>query len=180
MREGGQAKGINHKAECRTRIEQAMRDAGDERLTRAEDRRTEELVRRAPEPDNVVAPAAGPQGEEREEEPQQEVPVVQEVPVQPVEATDDSAMIDFLGTHVPAIALPAATALYELFLVHGTSTSEAAANIVELYSPPRVTKELSSKPMLPLAAGSAFDLRRGADGRSWDFTKVRDRVAVFR
>jgi hypothetical protein len=102
--------------------------------------------------------------------------VVQEVPVD----VDADAMIDFLGAHVPAIALPAATELYELFLVHGTSTSEAAAKIVELYSPPRVTKELGSMPTLPLAPGSTFDLRRGVDGRSWDFTKACDRAAALR
>ncbi len=93
---------------------------------------------------------------------------------------DADAMIDFLGVHVPAIALPAATALYEVFLVHGAPVREARAKTVELYSPPRVTKELSSMPTFPLAAGSTFDLRRGVDGRSWDFTKAGDRAAELR
>ena len=103
--------------------------------------------------------------------------MLQEVPV---EMADADAMIDFLGAHVPAIALPAATELYELFLVHGTPARAARAKIIELYSPPRVTKELSRMPMLPLAAGSTFDLRREVDGKSWDFTKACDRAAVFR
>jgi hypothetical protein len=183
-REGNQAQGINHKPECRTRIELAMQDAGDERLTRAEGRRTEDMVRRFPEPPPLAVAAAEAQGEERADGPQQaedddawrRLLVGPEVPVE----VDADAMIDFLGTHVPALALPAATTLYELFLVHGSSASAAAAKIVELYSPPRVTKELSSMPMLPLSAGSTFDLRRGADGRSWDFTKASDRAAALR
>jgi len=172
-REGHQAQGINHKPECRARIEHAMQDAGDERLTRAEDRRTKDMVRRFPEPPPLVAPAAEAQGEESVEGPQQEAPVV-EVPV------DADSMIDFLGAHVPVIALPAATVLYELFLVQGTPAREATAKIVELYSAPRVTKELISMPTFPLAAGSTFDLRRGADGKSWDFTQACDRAAALR
>ncbi len=43
-REGHAAQGINHKPECRTRIEHAMKDTGDARLTRAEDRRPENMV----------------------------------------------------------------------------------------------------------------------------------------
>ncbi len=35
-------------------------------------------------------------------------------------------------------------------------------------------------PVVPLGAGSTVDLRQGADGKRWNFTKACDRAAVFR
>jgi hypothetical protein len=47
MREGRRAQGVKHRDECRLRLEQAMRDAEDPRLDRAEARVMNELERRA-------------------------------------------------------------------------------------------------------------------------------------
>ena len=60
-------------------------------------------------------------------------------------------------------------------LVHGASAAQAQKKVVELYAPPRLTKELGKTPKLSLSAGSTFDLREGRDGRRWDFTKEEDR-----
>ena len=68
MREGQPARGIRHTLACRTRVEAAMADAGDERLQQAHQRQNEELVRRfeaadaaraAPEPAPVAPPLPG-------------------------------------------------------------------------------------------------------------------------
>ncbi len=47
MREGRRSQGVKHRDECRNRVEQALRDAGDPRLDRAEARVMDELGRRA-------------------------------------------------------------------------------------------------------------------------------------
>jgi hypothetical protein len=47
MREGRRAQGVKHQDACRDRVEQALRDAGDPRLDRAEARVLDELERRA-------------------------------------------------------------------------------------------------------------------------------------
>ncbi len=62
MREGRKSQGIKHRDECRNRVEQAMRDADDPRLHRAEHRALDELERRAAEDE---PPAAGASDEER-------------------------------------------------------------------------------------------------------------------
>ncbi len=65
MREGRRAQGIKHQDACRDRVEQALRDAGDPRLDRAEARVMEELGRRAagvealPPPAGVEVPPRG-------------------------------------------------------------------------------------------------------------------------
>ena len=75
-----------------------------------------------------------------------------------------------------------ATRLYELFLTLGASPGDARFKVVELYSPPRVTKVLGKLPHLSMemSAGSTFDLRVDKDGRSWDFLKVMDRRRAWR
>ena len=47
--------------------------------------------------------------------------------------------------------------------------------MTELFSPPRVTADIQPLPVLNLVAGSTFDLRMDAQGRSWDFLVKRDR-----
>ena len=68
---------------------------------------------------------------------------------------DDDAMMQVTLSELQAedfIELPAempksakieATNLAELFMVHGVDAKRARAKVVELYSPPRVTKELT-------------------------------------
>merc|ERR1711940_161138 len=67
MRDGQPARGVRHTLACRTRVEAAMEDAGDERLQQAHQRQHEELARRleaseaarAPEPAPVAQPRLG-------------------------------------------------------------------------------------------------------------------------
>jgi hypothetical protein len=65
--------------------------------------------------------------------------------------------------------------MYELFLIHGASAGEARKKVTELFSPPRVSAEIQRIPILNLVAGSTFDLRMDAQGRSWDFLVKGDR-----
>ena len=71
-----------------------------------------------------------------------------------------------------------ATEIWELFLVHGVKPEVAGAKIVELYSRPRVTKQLSKFRYKGLEIGSTFDIRPDADGNSFDLTKARHRAIV--
>merc|ERR1712026_208956 len=72
MRDGLPARRIRHTVACRSRVEAAMADAGDERLQQAHDRQNQELARRleaagaarAPPPAPVapLLPDVGPAG----------------------------------------------------------------------------------------------------------------------
>jgi hypothetical protein len=66
MREGRRAQGVKHQDECRNRVEQALRDAGDVRLDRAERRVIDELERRAEAAPlaEAAAEAVAPAGED--------------------------------------------------------------------------------------------------------------------
>ena len=188
MREGRSATGPHH-AGCRDRIEKAMREAGDDRVTKADERITEELYRRSVpmlrddvdaaavagthDHDSGGAASSGNAAAAANAEPQQP----QSESMQ-VEVSEPAEMIDFLGRSVPPAVAREATSLYECLLVHGASAAQAQSKIVELYSPPRVTEELGKMPRLSLSAGSTFDLREGRDGRAWDFTKEADRRAA--
>ena len=68
------------------------------------------------------------------------------------------------------------TQLYELFLLHGVSPSLAHVKVTELFSPPRVTKELRMMPHLGLDCGTTFDLEKDEHGVQWDFLKADDRA----
>ena len=58
VRQGHRAQGIHHTRECRIRIEQALRDAGDPRVERAEHRHAEAALAAAAATAPVMAPAA--------------------------------------------------------------------------------------------------------------------------
>jgi hypothetical protein len=58
----------------------------------------------------------------------------------------------------------------------GADSGTAKAKVAELYSPPRVTEQISSLPHVALEPGLTFDLRMGKDGKSWDFRKEADRA----
>ncbi len=58
MRNGHKSQGVKHHDACRLRVEQAMRDAANPRLQRAEDRQLGELERRAAAGAAVWAPPA--------------------------------------------------------------------------------------------------------------------------
>ena len=54
--------------------------------------------------------------------------------------------------------------LYEIVLVSGVPRSDALAKVSELFSPPRVTKELRTLPKLHSKSGTTFDLEKDAFG----------------
>ena len=85
---------------------------------------------------------------------------------------DAEDVIDF---EAPEPVRREATSLYELMLVHGADPEAARRRIVELYSPPRVTRQLPRVRSLHLAAGSTFDLIADSEGRAWNFLLVADR-----
>ena len=88
---------------------------------------------------------------------------------------DPSDEVDYMFQNWDRKDAREATRLYELFLVSGADLGVAKCKIAELYSPPRVTKELERMPHLPLSPGTTFDLRGDSSGRRWDFLKESDR-----
>ena len=81
---------------------------------------------------------------------------------------------------LPDVVAREATQLYELLLAYGAAPGDARHKVTELYSPPRVTAMVGRLPRLGLLPGSTFDLRVGADGRTWDFRRRADRAAARR
>jgi hypothetical protein len=73
--------------------------------------------------------------------------------------------LDVLPPNVPDAVRAEATMLLELLLVHGVGADAAKAKVAELFSPPRVTKELKKVRSLHLAPGSTFDLVADASGQ---------------
>merc|ERR1712016_181068 len=65
-----------------------------------------------------------------------------------------------------------------MFLVTGADPLLAIRKVVELYSPPRVTKRLQELKIRGLAVGSTFDLRPNRFGDSYDLTQAVDRAKV--
>ena len=65
-------------------------------------------------------------------------------------------------------------------MVHGVGAEAAKAKVAELYSPPRVTKELRKVRSMNLAAGSTFDMVADSAGRMWDFRRAEDRARARR
>jgi hypothetical protein len=77
----------------------------------------------------------------------------------------------------PDLAEPQeAGTLDELLLTMGAEPGIAKAKVAELYSPPRVTEQISRLPHVALEPGLTFDLRMGRDGKSWDLRKEADRA----
>ena len=93
-----------------------------------------------------------------------------------VEDDDDAFLMGALAAEGVTLCFDRQTAreansIYEMLLVHGVSRGDAAAKVAELYSPPRVTAELSCLPNMSLVGGPTFDLRKGANGVAWDFRR---------
>jgi hypothetical protein len=114
MREGRKAHGVKHVDECRIRVEQCLRDAGDPRLDRAERRVLDELERRAA---GEEPPAALPAEAVAEE-------VAPEAPATPVAAAadeqdlrrepDDERLVDASGDAVMRVGPGAAASSTEV------------------------------------------------------------------
>jgi hypothetical protein len=188
MREGRKSQGIKHGDQCRLRVEQAMRDAENPRLHRAEGRVLGELERRAALP--------APEAAEAAEAPEAEASAP-EAPATPVvhDDADDDDMFDGADDEVMRLR-PAKRVHFELDTAAASASSLATLNIrakgqtlavrpaavAELYSPPRVTAALP-RPSAPgwsgLVAGSTFDLRADEAGIAWDFTKPHDRKRAW-
>eukprot|EP00969_Alexandrium_andersonii_P212813 9397014-Alexandrium_andersonii.AAC.1 len=66
-----------------------------------------------------------------------------------------------------------------LFAIHGCELREATLKVVELYSPPRATRELKSRSLgrrYPLfGPGATFDLQVNEEGVAYDFLQARGR-----
>merc|ERR1712026_457014 len=60
MRGGQPARGIRHTVACRSRVEAAMADAGDERLQQAHDRQHPEIARHMEAAGAACAPPPAP------------------------------------------------------------------------------------------------------------------------
>ena len=71
-----------------------------------------------------------------------------------------------------------ATRIYEMFLVSGLNAGAATRKIVELFSPPRVTRRLEQMRLKGLEVGGTFDLRPNKHGDSYDLSNPRDRGDV--
>ena len=96
----------------------------------------------------------------------------------------DEELIANLGTALradPTVETPARTAsearsILMTLLALGASHSEAKSALVEMYSPPRVTKRLQEFKYRGLNVGTTFDLRPNGHGQRFDFTKAVDRA----
>ncbi len=249
VREGSRAQGVAHREECRARVEQCLRDAGDPRIGRAEVRRTAAAVASAaaavaaqpvqmaaaaaaPHPEIVPAPAvvasdgraalppapallpqsvpdddwsdlarrlqarraaasaaeptasaagAAAEGEMEDAADADRVTLSDGMQVGRV-ALEELTAGDFIGglEEAPEKIRAAATTLAELLMIYGVDAEVAKAKVVELYSPPRVTKELGRVRSLHLTAGSTFDLVVDASGKVWNFLLAEDRARCRR
>ena len=69
-----------------------------------------------------------------------------------------------------------------LYALNGVPDAPAARAVVELYSPPRVTKELEKLrqrvPGTQLVPGATFDLEEDERGQSYDVLKKEDRARI--
>jgi hypothetical protein len=159
MREGRRSHGVRHRDECRKRVEQALRDAGDARLERAERRVLDEFERRAvdeaPPPEAGGAPPGDPGVGQAE---------VMEAPATPVVPSEDE--MDAEGDAVMRLE---------------------QARVTELYSPPRVTTTLprwglvagSTFDLHADEAGVAWDFTRPQDRkRAWERIRAEEPFLV--
>jgi hypothetical protein len=172
MRNGLKSQGVKHLNACRLRVEQAMRDAANPRLQRAEDRQLGELERRA-----AAAPPAAAAA------PPAAAPPRAEVPAWRLELENRGARM----AAPPAPATPDAGGNDMENLVDENGDAAMAvlkaspAAVAELYSPPRVTATLPREVngRSGLVAGSTFDLHADAAGVRWDFAKPQDRKRAW-
>jgi len=193
MRERKKAQGIRHSPECRTRVEERMREERDQRLTRAEERKNEyvaeAMVESLPEHERrggeggAQAPASSSSSSSSSST--SNLPAGEAVTVEEGDAMQTDAMQVMLGSllrsnkHIEKVdkELPVAMGLYELLLTSGMDNQEAIGKIAEIYSPSRVGAA-AKKLGFNLGENKAFDLIEDENGRSWNFTRRdhRDKV----
>ena len=91
---------------------------------------------------------------------------------------ESDPMLDALIASMPGKLAESATAVKNLFIISGCPARAAQRRVVELFSPPRVTRELGSWGMTracpSLTAGSTFDLHADKDGNVYDFLNASD------
>ena len=92
-------------------------------------------------------------------------------------AEDRASLIQLLQHHPHMEAetweeekIKCATQIFEMFLVSGLNSLAATNKIVELFSPPRVTKRLEQLKLNGLGIGTTFDLRPNKNGDTYDLT----------
>jgi hypothetical protein len=196
MREGRKSQGVKHRDECRIRVEQALRDAGDPRLDRAERRVLDELERRAAEGGEAEAEPALPAEAARQSVRE---PLVSCRSGPAAGDGDDEARPSVREPLVSRRSGPAAgdddddmdagAVAYESRVdANGDAVMRLGpAAVAELYSPPRVTATLPRpsvrEPLVSrrsgLVAGSTFDLHADEAGVAWDFTRPGDRKRAW-
>jgi hypothetical protein len=93
---------------------------------------------------------------------------------------EEGDLTDALPADTPDAVRAEATSLLEMLLVYGVGAEAAKAKVAELYSPPRVTKELRKVRSMNLAAGTTFDMVADSAGRKWDFRRAEDRARARR
>jgi hypothetical protein len=187
MRENQSVRGIQHTEPCRKRLENCLRSDGDPRMQRPAVA-GEAGASRGEDPNPPARPLEPHERPHDDEHEPREIPIDSDDDeddggedsgdadmLHVKDEEDDDDMVALKRRGMPDGVARDYINMYELFLVHGASAGEARKKVTELFSPPRVTAELQRLPILNLVAGSTFDLRMDAQGRSWDFLVKRDR-----
>ena len=95
-----------------------------------------------------------------------------------VASTVDPMLEALVARMPPALAMEA-RGMRNLFIIKGCSPREARQKVAELYSPPRVTRELktpvTSRACPGLVVGPTFDLQSDEAGQAYDFRLAADR-----
>ena len=101
------------------------------------------------------------------------------------DAAEDGMMMGRLGSMVksmPEDLRNTVRELLELYALNGVSNKDAEKAVAELFSPPRVTKELRRMrarcPQMKLVPGATFDLTEDEHGNSYNVLKLEDRKRV--
>ena len=91
---------------------------------------------------------------------------------------DDEEMLNMMLKDAPEQVRQEVEELSDLLAVEGCTLSAIRHAVVELFSVPRVTKELkemSQRIPMGLSAGSTFDMCMDENGKKYDFRTARDR-----
>ena len=179
IRHGRKGHGIRHSEECRRRIEAELRQVGDRRVERVEDRVNQYLAEQVEQQVEQVASQEEKGGGGADEE----IPDAEPMSEDDAEGAKEE-MLSILepilrrdrDIDLPHKVAKTASGIYELLILAGLNGKKAQEKIVELYSPPRVTLEGKGLGI----EGITFDLQAGRDGKSWDFRRADDRARARR
>jgi len=209
MRERKSAHGIRHTEHCRQRIMECLREVGDPRMARQEERDQEFLAEQvqnaqveaaalgeggASSSGSQVSPAGAASDaptitnetrEANENDRAGEVHAEDEnMDTEDIMYVQRQILMTYLRkdkqVEVPEKKAKEIVEIYSLLLKNGIAEHQAKAKIWEFYSPPRITAQARSMPHLNLNGDRSFDLKADKDGKAWDFTKAADRARARR